>query len=176
MCMLVTLTSSCKAVALNLLIASSCQFHSGSLVEVVNHSAVPGLPPVAANDNQRCCQRDGENARSMPWLQMRPLSCRSLVSCQTAQTTPTAALRDRSCINIIALNVLQAPGRALTAAEDSDSDAEGDDLGGGSAMGGMYDVEEMEVSLEDEEALAAFMVSIAESKDFSKLMAACICC
>ena len=71
--------------------------------------------------------------------------------------------------------MLQAPGRALTAAEDSDSDAEGDDLGGGSAMGGMYDTEEMQVSLADEEALAAFMVSFVESKDFSKAIAACIC-
>ena len=64
--------------------------------------------------------------------------------------------------------MLQAPGRALTAAQDSDSDAEGDDLGGGSAMGGMYDAEEMEVSLEDEEALAAFKVSCVKEKAVAK--------
>ena len=87
----------------------------------------------------------------------------------------TALPRGRPCIIIIDANVLQAPGRALTAAEDSDSDAEGGDLGGGSAMGCMYDAEEMEVSLEDEEALAAFMVSFVDSKDCSKLAAVRIC-
>ena len=73
-------------------------------------------------------------------------------------------------------NMLQAPGRPLTAAEDSDSDVEGDDLGDGSAMGGMYNAEEMEVSLEDEEALAAFMVSCVKDKGCGKAVAACIYC
>ena len=64
--------------------------------------------------------------------------------------------------------MLQAPGQALTAAEDSDSDAEGDDFGGGSVLGCMYDTEEMEVSLEDEEALAAFMVSFIETGNLAR--------
>ena len=82
----------------------------------------------------------------------------------------TPVLGDRPCISIMQ-SVLQAPGQALTAAEDSDSDAEGDDFGGGSVMGGMYDAEEMEVSLEDEEALAAFMVSFIGDRESSKAVA-----
>ena len=76
----------------------------------------------------------------------------------------TAKLGGRPCTSFRVSIALQAPGQALAAAEDSDSDADPDDLGGGSAMGGMYDAEEMEVSLEDEEALAAFMVGLSKTR------------
>ena len=177
LCVLVIPGRFCKAGTPDLLIPSSCLSYVLKGCRR-NYEPLCGswLPACCCKDVEQCQQRDCEDARSNAIAACAFHALQAPGQLLTRADNQDSNAEGQSWHQYDTFNVLQAPGRALTAAEDSDSDAEGDDLGDGSAMGGMYDAEEMEVSLEDEEALAAFMVSFGKHKNSGRAVVARIYC